>query len=112
MLGHNWFGAMITPDSQSLARLPCPIYDDNSGWRRGSPGGGATGLVAGQEAGAVLLVVAARALAAHNGAYRYAGAPERGLGILAPAVEVDERVLSQRIFAFLSLSAPTDHFSH
>ena len=55
---------MITPDSQSLARLPCPIHDDDSGWRRGSRGGGATGLVAGQEAGAVL-VVAARALAAH-----------------------------------------------
>ena len=34
MLGHNSFGAMITPDSQSLARLPCPIHDDDSGRRR------------------------------------------------------------------------------
>src|ERR1700760_4451034 len=31
MLGHNSFGAMVTPDSQSLARLPCPIHDDDSG---------------------------------------------------------------------------------
>ena len=34
MLGHNSFAAMITPDSQSLARLPCPIHDDDSGRRR------------------------------------------------------------------------------
>jgi hypothetical protein len=33
MLGHNRFGAMITPDSQSPARLPCPIHDDDSGRR-------------------------------------------------------------------------------
>jgi hypothetical protein len=31
MLGHNSFEAMIMPDSQSLARLPCPIHDDDSG---------------------------------------------------------------------------------
>src|SRR6478735_2173058 len=34
MLGNNSFGAMITPDSQSLARLPCPIHGDDSGRRR------------------------------------------------------------------------------
>ncbi|MDT5304071.1 MAG: hypothetical protein QOG79_7615 [Mycobacterium sp.] len=34
MLGHNSFEAMITPHSQSPARLPCPIHDDDSGRRR------------------------------------------------------------------------------
>ena len=30
MRSHNRFGALITPGSQSLARLPCPIYGDDS----------------------------------------------------------------------------------
>ena len=31
MLVHNSFGAMIMPDSESLARLPYPTHDDDSG---------------------------------------------------------------------------------
>src|SRR6478735_2603911 len=34
MLSRNSFGVLIMPCSQSPARLPCPIHDDDSGRRR------------------------------------------------------------------------------